>query len=162
QVSVMDLPTAYWHELSREMAEEELEAPASLRLLIIGGEQAIGERLRQWRGRAGGVRLINCYGPTEATVGATVWEGPEGEDVSGLRMIREAPIGRGLANVAVYVVDEGQGLAPVGARGELWIGGVAVARGYLNRPELTAEKFRPNPYSEAGGERVYWSGDVAR
>src|SRR5262249_3004106 len=74
QVSVMDLPTAYWHELSREMAEEELEAPASLRLLIIGGEKAIGERLRQWRRRAGGVRLIDCYGPTEATVGATMWE----------------------------------------------------------------------------------------
>src|SRR5262249_34941014 len=98
QVSEMDLQTDEWRGVSREMAEEELEAPASLRLLIIGGEKAIDERLRQWRGRAGGVRLINCYGPTEATVGATMWEATEEEEVSDIRLIREAPIGRGLAN----------------------------------------------------------------
>jgi amino acid adenylation domain-containing protein len=163
QVSLLGLPTAYWHELSREMAEEELEAPASLRLLVIGGEKANGDRLRQWRQRAGGrVRFINSYGPTEATVGATAWEAPATGDASDNHIVREVPIGRGLANVPLYVVDEWQSLAPVGARGELWIGGLALARGYVGQAALTAEKFRPNPYSEAGGGRVYRSGDVTR
>src|SRR6185369_14012963 len=105
----------------------------------------------------GRVRLINSYGPTEATVVATVWEVGEekGEE-------REVPIGRAIDNVEVYVVDGELGLVPVGVRGELCVGGKGLARGYLKQAGLTAEKFRPNPYSEGGGGRLYCSGDEVK
>jgi acyl-CoA synthetase (AMP-forming)/AMP-acid ligase II/acyl carrier protein len=142
------------------MWEEELEVPGRVRVVIIGGEKAQVERLRQWEERAGeGVRLINCYGPTEATIGATMWEGAGRLEREGSR---EVPIGRGMANVRVYVADEREGLAPVGVYGEMWIGGEATARGYLGKAELTAEKFRPDPWSERIGGRVYCSGDEVR
>ncbi|MET0395500.1 MAG: condensation domain-containing protein, partial [Longimicrobiaceae bacterium] len=81
-ITVLDLPTAYWHELVAELCEEDgAELPAALRLVIIGGERALPERLRAWRERFGArVRLVNTYGPTEATVVATLCDLQDAED----------------------------------------------------------------------------------
>src|SRR6185369_599190 len=73
-----------------------------------------------------------------------------------------APTEDATSNTQAYVLDRHMKLAPVGVKGELYLGGAGQARGYLNRPELTAEKFVPNPFSKTSGERLYRTGDLVR
>jgi amino acid adenylation domain-containing protein len=158
RVTVLDLPTSYWHELAAVAFAEGLRLPEPLRLVILGGEKALPERLAQWReiAGAGRVRLLNGYGPSEATIAATFWEVDE-QAPSNLATV---PIGRPVANARIYVLDESLEPVPIGVVGELYIGGVGLARGYRNRPDLTAEAFVPDPFHP--NERLYRSGDRAR
>jgi amino acid adenylation domain-containing protein len=159
-ITVLDLPTAYWHELVAEMESTELELPASLRLVILGGEQAQRDRYDAWRRRVGDrIRLLNTYGPTEATIVTTRRE-LSGESASGFP--GDVPIGRPIEGARVFIADPGQQILPAGVDGELLIGGSGLARGYLGRPELTAERFVPDPFSGEPGARLYRSGDLAR
>jgi acyl-CoA synthetase (AMP-forming)/AMP-acid ligase II/acyl carrier protein len=121
-----------------------------LRCLLIGGDQ-----LRHFPySLPSTTKLINNYGPTETTVVAT-----SGQIVPKATTIS---IGRPIANTRIYLLD-GQGEpVPLGAVGEIYIGGAGVARGYLNRPELTAELFLPDPFSPHPEARMYRSGDLAR
>lgn len=153
-VTVLDLPTAYWDELVANAAAEDWSRVCNLRLVIIGSEKAKAERARDWSRHANGIRLINSYGPTEATVVATSFELPSIWDSLG-----EVPIGRPVYNAQCYVLDEELQLVPVGVTGELYIGGSGLARGYLNRPDLTAEKFIPDHFSQRTGARLYSTGD---
>ncbi|MFC3265687.1 Pls/PosA family non-ribosomal peptide synthetase, partial [Camelimonas abortus] len=122
----------------------------SLRVILLGGEALPPALAERWA--KPGRRLFNTYGPTEATVVATVAEIVPGRPVT---------IGRPLPNYTCHVVDEALRPAPPGVTGELLIGGPGVAMGYLGRPELTAEKFIANPFGDAGGEPVlYRSGDA--
>ncbi len=140
-VTVLDLPTAYWHQVAADAILHRLPLPPSLRLVIIGGERALPERVRAWMHYAGHqVRLLNTYGPTETTIVATSWEARA--DFRG----SEVPIGRAVQNVRAYIVDKHLQPVPIGVPGELVIGGEGVARGYHNRPHLTAEKFVPDPF----------------
>lgn len=139
-ISVMDLPTAFWHELSFCISQHEAALPDSVRLLIIGGEAALTERVARWRTAvAPHVRLLNTYGPTEATVICTTAElaGPVAIAFDG----DTAPIGRPLAGVEIAVVDAGMRPVMCGEAGELCLMGGALARGYLGRASLTAERF---------------------
>jgi len=159
-VTVLDLPTAYWHDLVAGLPQQPLDLPDGVRLVIIGGERALPERLATWRRRYGArVRLVNTYGPTEATVAATSWECPASGEEDGLR---EVPIGRPIPNVQAYVLDPSGQPVPLGGWGELHIGGVGLARGYLGNEELTAAKFCANPFSDQPGSRLYRSGDRVR
>ena len=126
------------------------------RALIIGGEALRSETLAFWRRHAPATRLINEYGPTEATVGCCVYEAPRDAPESGA-----VPIGRPIANTKLYVLDARQRPVPMGVTGELYIGGDGVARGYLGRPDLTAERFLPNPFG-AVPSRLYRTGDLVR
>jgi amino acid adenylation domain-containing protein/non-ribosomal peptide synthase protein (TIGR01720 family) len=131
QLTVLDLPTAYWQMWSSELAA----VPPSLRLVAVGGEKASAESLAHWQAIAGPrVRWLNTYGPTEATIIATLYE-------AGGSPLAEVPIGKPIANLQAYVLDKHLQPVPIGVAGELCLGGVGLARGYLNRPELTAEKF---------------------
>jgi len=123
------------------------EAPLPhLRTLVVAGEACSAELAERWRQ---GRRLINAYGPTEATVCAT----------AGLVDTPGTPaLGSALGQVRVSVLDEQLNPVPAGTAGELYIGGVGVARGYLNRPALTAERFLPDPIHP--GQRVYRTGDL--
>ncbi|WP_168386631.1 AMP-binding protein, partial [Erwinia amylovora] len=73
-----------------------------------------------------------------------------------------SPVGRRIADLRLYLLDEQQQPVPTGASGELYVGGAGVARGYLNRPELSAERFLPDPFSPLPGARMYRAGDLAR
>jgi len=158
-ITVLDLPTAYWHELTREMSDPTVLLPRAVRLVIIGGERAIPEYWVLWQTYVGGrVRLLNTYGPTESTIVALASELSERE----AEKAREVPIGRPITNVQAYVLDEHLQLVPVGVPGELYVGGVGLARGYLNRPDLTAERFVPDRFNGEPGARLYRTGDLAR
>ncbi|HEX8770848.1 MAG TPA: condensation domain-containing protein, partial [Acidimicrobiales bacterium] len=156
-ITVMDLPTAYWHAWTRDLEALGLAPPPELRLVVVGGERALGSIYRRWVAIAGGrIRWVNTYGPSETSVVATAYAPPPGAELGGA----DPPIGRPLPNVTVAVVDPSGDPLPPGLAGEVVIGGAGVARGYLNRPELTAERFVADPADPA--RRVYRSGDVAR
>ncbi|HEX3130209.1 MAG TPA: amino acid adenylation domain-containing protein, partial [Thermoanaerobaculia bacterium] len=134
-----------------------LDAPgvsaASMKRVICSGEALPADLVRRFHEVLPGVELHNLYGPTEAAVDVTAW--PCAEDEPSI------PIGRPIANTTIHLVDSALGQVPVGIPGELYIGGVQPARGYHGRPELTAERFIPDPYGEAGS-RMYRTGDLAR
>ena len=158
RITVLDLPTAYWHELVNQLSDSSEPLPNSLRLVIVGGEKASPSILKSWQKLAGGrVRWINTYGPSEASVIATAYEPPPH---LALQKRSVLPIGRPIANTKVYVLDQDLNGVPVGVAGELHIGGVGLARGYVNRAELTGEKFIASPFE--AGERLYRTGDVVR
>ncbi|WP_219501730.1 non-ribosomal peptide synthetase [Nonomuraea ceibae] len=150
-VTVLDLPTAYWHHLVDVV--DEVDWPPSLRLVILGGEQADAAAVSRWKRRFPGVRLVNTYGPTEATVIATSADLVD----DGLR----PAIGRPVGETTVWLLGESGEPVPPGAPGELCVGGAGVARGYAGRPATTAAAFTPDPFTPGGG-RLYRTGDRAR
>jgi amino acid adenylation domain-containing protein len=161
-LTVLSLSSGYWNEVAREWADSpELASGVQPRLFIVGGDVMLPSVLELWRQTsANSIRLVNAYGPTEATVTATAFEvQPDAREGAGFQRIS---IGRALASRQTYILDRNCRLVPVGIPGELHIGGVSLARGYLNRPELTAEKFIPSPFSAEPGARLYKTGDVAR
>ena len=154
KLTVLDLPTAYWHLLTAELTADIL-LPPTLRVVIIGGEQALPGPWRQWQqwlrrqtdpsSQSNVPQLVNTYGPTETTVVASVYQFPDPIDPVA-PSLTNVPIGRPLGQVQTYVLDVNLQPVPVGVPGELYIGGDGLARGYLNRPDLTAERFIPNPF----------------
>ncbi len=156
QVTVMNLWPAYWQQAVRDWAADPAGlAGLWLRLVILGGERLTAHAVREWRELGvPGVRLVNAYGPTEATITATLAEaGTEPGPVT---------IGRPLPGRAVYILDDGGRPVPAGVPGELHIGGPLLARGYLNQPALTKERFVPDPFGGQPGGRLYRTGDMAR
>jgi amino acid adenylation domain-containing protein len=130
------------------LGEEEF---INLQTVIAAGEACGAEIVERWgRGR----KFLNAYGPTEATVCASIGECEAGSD-------RRPTIGRPICNTRLYILDKEMNPVPLGVSGELYIGGAGVARGYLGRPELTADRFIPNPLDEHGA-RFYRTGDVCR
>ncbi|ETS29277.1 amino acid adenylation enzyme/thioester reductase family protein [Photorhabdus khanii NC19] len=158
-------PRRLWHYLEEQSVTHACLTPALLRdgtdlpaitikpTLILGGEAPSVALLQALNGRA---TVFNAYGPTEITVCATVWCCPLDYRDGFI------PIGRPTANTRVYPLDAHGQPVPLGAVGELYIGGVGVARGYLNRPELTGERFLADPFSDAANARMYRTGDLVR
>ncbi|HEY2737200.1 MAG TPA: condensation domain-containing protein, partial [Thermoanaerobaculia bacterium] len=158
-ITVLDMPTALWHELAAGLEAEDLALPRELRLVILGGEEALADRFALWQRHArASIRLLNTYGLTETTIVTTHRE------LTGLTPGNPVPIGRPIPGARAYVLDPLLTPVPPGVRGELWIGGSGVSRGYLGRPGLTAERFVPDPFgdpSDRGGGRLYRTGDLA-
>ncbi|WP_420127936.1 non-ribosomal peptide synthase/polyketide synthase, partial [Longimicrobium sp.] len=156
-MTVINPPTAYWHQLAADADALEILA-RTVRLVIAGGEAMSPAAARGWAsGPASGVRLLNGYGPTEAVVTCAAYDVPPTLPEGAVHV----PVGRPLAGRAAYVVDGWMHPAPLGAPGELCIGGV-LARGYLGRPAATAAAFVPDPFSATPGARMYRTGDRAR
>ena len=123
-----------------------------LNTLIVAGEASSAALVGRW---AAGRQLINAYGPTEATVCATLHLCDPAHRES-------PPIGRPISNTRIYILDDWRRPVPVGVPGEIYIGGAGVARGYLNRPELTAERFVVSSFTAIPPERLYKTGDLGR
>src|SRR6185295_5470052 len=105
--------------------------------------------------RPGTLRLCNLYGPSEDTTYST-WSSVE-------RASERAPsIGLPVDDTRAYILDRWLGRLPLGVPGELCLAGAGLARGYLGRPELTADRFRPDPFAPTPGERMYRTGDLVR
>jgi amino acid adenylation domain-containing protein len=121
-------------------------------LVAVSGGEPLSAQLAHELG-ARSRRLVNVYGPTETTIWATAADVPASVEV--------VDVGRPLDNMRTYVLDPGLRPVPIGAVGELHIGGIGVANGYRHRPSLTAQRFRPNPYGPPGA-RLYGTGDRAR
>ena len=156
--SLVKLTPAHLQLLAGLLKDGDLDGAAHS--LVIGGENLPSKIVRWWRERAARTRLFNEYGPTESVVGCCVYESGSHPEAEEGRPI--TPIGRPIANTSLYLLDQRGELSPKGVVGELCVGGEGLARGYLNRPELTAESFRPSPYSEEAGARLYRTGDLAR
>ncbi|MFG2432660.1 amino acid adenylation domain-containing protein [Streptomyces sp. NPDC048590] len=153
-ITVMDLPTPYWHQLVGDLSA--VAWPPALRLLILGADQVQAAAVATWRERFGDrVRVVNSYGPTETTVIATTAD--LGEADTRVR----PPIGTPIGGVTATVCDPYGEPVPAGTPGELVIGGPGVAHGYGGRPGATARSFVPDPYGPPGSRR-YRTGDLVR
>ncbi|MHC5717892.1 MAG: amino acid adenylation domain-containing protein, partial [Nostoc sp.] len=120
-----------------------------LQTLIVAGEAASGDLIRRW-GREKRA-CFNAYGPTEATVCASL--------MNCSHLLGEPSIGKAIANVEIYLLDSFLEPVALGVTGEIYIGGISLARGYLHRPSLTAEAFIPHPLAKTPGARLYKTGD---
>jgi amino acid adenylation domain-containing protein/non-ribosomal peptide synthase protein (TIGR01720 family) len=159
RITILDFPTAYWHEWVYELALLQRPLPPSLRLVIVGGEKASAERYALWQKLAGKVAWLNGYGPTEGTIIGALYD-PTVDAMPNSRF--EIPIGRPIANDQIYLLDRHMEPVPIGVAGDLHIGGAGVARGYLNHPDLTAERFVVDPFAADPGVRLYKTGDLGR
>ena len=139
--------------MARMLAEDDGARAALPRLsrMLVGGEALPGRLAGELAGLTA-APVLNMYGPTETTIWSSVEATLGGEGV--------VNIGQPIANTAMYVLDDIGAPVPDGTEGELWIGGEGVAVGYFQRPDLTAERFRPDPFAGAG--RMYRTGDLVR
>ncbi|MEU8268266.1 amino acid adenylation domain-containing protein [Sphaerisporangium sp. NPDC049002] len=156
-VTVLNQTPSAFRQLIAAQGED--PAPHRLRTVVFGGEALDVTSLRPWMRRAVNRRtdLVNMYGITETTVHVTHRPLTEADADSTV-----SPIGEPIPDLRTYVLDRHGRPAPIGAIGELYVGGAGVARGYLNRPELTAERFLDDPFSPEPGARMYRTGDLAR
>ncbi|HEX5716901.1 MAG TPA: amino acid adenylation domain-containing protein, partial [Thermoanaerobaculia bacterium] len=127
--------------------------PPSVRTVNLAGEALPAPLARDLH--ALGVRVFNLYGPTEDTTYSTGVRLEPGDE-------RPPTIGRPIAGGRAFVLDSALRPVPLGAPGEVWLGGAGLARGYLGRPDLTAERFVPDPHDVEPGTRQYRTGDLAR
>ncbi|MEM9619617.1 MAG: amino acid adenylation domain-containing protein [Pseudomonadota bacterium] len=129
----------------------------SLQRMLVGVEPIAEATLRALQASVDGLQIVNGYGPTEATICATLYNVPAAGSVS-----RRSPIGKPVRNTRVYVLNEHGKPVPFGAPGELYIAGDGLASGYLKDAALTDEKFVYEPYSDASDARMYRTGDRVR
>ena len=154
QVTILNQTPSALRQLLEIRHQRPEEDDWSLRLIVCGGDaldQEMAAELVQLK-----IPVWNFYGPTESTVWTTctLIEGTPADVLTS--------IGRPIADLKVYLLDDYLQPVPIGVPGELFIGGVGLARGYVNSPELTAEKFVPDPFTGEPGKRLYRTGDLAR
>lgn len=155
RVTRMFLSTALFNQVARAHPD----AFSPLRQVIVGGEAVDAAAFRAVLA-AGGPELVNGYGPSEATIYATTHAVRSAADVP--EGAASVPIGRPIVGTRARVLDGDGRLAPLGAAGELCLGGDALAHGYAGRPALTAARFVPDPFAATPGARLYRTGDLAR
>ncbi|MGX1756541.1 amino acid adenylation domain-containing protein [Streptomyces lydicus] len=151
--SFIKLTPGHLDILTEQLTTEQVERLSQV--YVVAGEALPGATANSSLEVLGVGRMINEYGPTEASVGSTVYPVTDHVDLD------VVPIGRPLPNMTTYVLDRAMRPVPVGVLGELYVGGTGVARSYAGRPDLTAERFVPDPYGPAGA-RLYRTGDRVR
>ncbi|MEX2134903.1 MAG: amino acid adenylation domain-containing protein [Acidimicrobiia bacterium] len=153
-ITVLDLPTAWWHSWVADMSESGRRPPSRLRLVIVGGEPAMADVWRAWTRLAGDIRWINSYGPSEATVVVSTFE-PSADYRPTSRVM---PLGRPISNTSLLVVDPSGLPLPPRVPGEILIEGDAVALGYIGADGVQSGFS----VGQAGERRSYRTGDLGR
>ena len=161
ELTVVNLPVTFWHRWIVEQVRPNAELSSALRLAIVGSEKVLVEQLSLWQSAAAGDRVdwLNAYGVTEATITSCIYR-PSGSSPKGYTA--SVPIGRPIGGARVYILDQSLQPTPVGAPGELYIGGAGPARCYHNQATLTACKFIPDPFARDAGARLFRTGDYGR
>src|SRR5471032_806619 len=161
----LHMTAAHWHTLAAEWHSQPQVAAQRLegvRLINVTGDALSAQKLKLWdEVRPAHTRLINTYGPTEATVSCTAAYVTH-DAVAGSEGSGNATIGKPMANTRIYLLDAQQQPVPYGVAGEIFIGGDGVARGYLNLEQVNAERFLADPFSTSPDARMYKTGDLAR
>ena len=155
QISVWDLPTAFWQQFIRSDVYLNKALPESLRLVIIGGEAVSENDISLWNKREISYSLFNTYGPTETTVVALAFE-----IKAGYKPEKTVPIGQPLPGYKLYITDTNRQLVPEGIAGELLIAGDSLALGYLNREPDQNKAFIWFETPDNGLQRCYCTGDL--
>lgn len=145
QISLVTFPPAYLPMFS----QDEL---STLRCIITAGEPAHAEKALEC---AQTTSYFNAYGPTECSVCVSIYQVTNQDE--GKYVI---PIGKPIANLSVFILDENYQVVPIGVTGKIYVSGVGLSRGYLNKKDLSADSFFPSPFKE--GERLYKTGDLGR
>jgi amino acid adenylation domain-containing protein len=153
QVTIIWLTAGLFHL----MVDEQLESLRPLKQLLAGGDVLSVNHVQRFRESLPNCQLINGYGPTESTTFTCCYPIEDAKTLG-----NSVPIGRPINNTQVYILNPQLQPMPIGAIGEIYIGGDGLASGYFNRPELTIERFVPNPFSEQSGAKLYKTGDLAR
>lgn len=154
-ITAFGITTAHWHQMVEDLSDTGTRLPAAVRLVLMGCERALPERIAQWCEL--GVPMVHVYGPTETTATATYfWLDP---DEGRRARLRSLPIGTAIRNAQVHLLDADMQPVPAGSVGEIYVGGDPLARGYLGRPAQTADRFVPDPFGPPGG-RLYRTGDL--
>ena len=153
-ISSAYVPPALVDEVAKAIAES---GRSSLNRLLVGVEPILQDTLDRLRTTVPGLRIVNGYGPTEATVCATflLYEGRPGSDTP-------TPIGTAAAGYEVHILNADMEPVPKGVAGEIFVGGAGLSRGYAGNAPLTAQRFIPNPFARLAGKRLYRTGDLAR
>ncbi|MEO1626759.1 MAG: MupA/Atu3671 family FMN-dependent luciferase-like monooxygenase, partial [Bacteroidota bacterium] len=148
-INALQITPSYLKMLSEDAYSQDFLS--SLRHLMVGGE-AFPQSLADGLSSKTKARISNMYGPTETTIWSSTQAVTKGESIT---------VGKPIQATQFYVLDAQLHLCPLGAIGELYIGGAGVARGYLDRPELTKERFVSNPFDSSLG-KIYKTGDLAK
>ena len=165
-VTIVDHVPSFWRNFwgilnQQRQSDRSYLLDNQVRLVAAGGEQVTPEIYQCWRETfSPDVKLANIYGQTEGTGVVTFYPIPEDLELG----FKSLPVGRPIANMKTYLLDEKLQPVPIGVAAEIHISGAGVAKGYLNRPELTAEKFASNPFSSQSttSKRLYKTGDLGR
>ncbi|MGH9348635.1 MAG: amino acid adenylation domain-containing protein [Vicinamibacterales bacterium] len=157
-ITVAEVVPSLLRPLIDELSDTRGTPLPALQWMIATGESLSPELTRLWLRRCPGVPLLNAYGPTECSDDVTHAVIADPPPLTQLRM----PIGRPLPNMRVHVLDGAGNQQPIGATGELHVGGVGVGRGYLHDAEATATAFLPDPLGDRPGRRLYRTGDLGR
>jgi len=158
-VTILWLTAALFHH----MVENCCDKLKGVRQLLAGGDVLPIGTVREALMELKNTRLINGYGPTENTTFTCCHDiGAWFKDQATAAAASSVPIGRPIANTTAYILDRHLQPVPIGVPGELWTGGDGLATCYLNHPEMTAECFRPDPFSSEPGARMYHTGDLVR
>lgn len=161
RISILHLPTVLWQQCLADWTPADDEIFAHLKVLLVGGEAPPVEFLRRWRRMSGGrERFLHAYGLTEATITSTLFELAPGEKLNGFA--GRLPIGRPIANTTAYVLDLQQQPAPIGAPGELYLGGVGLTRGYRRAAAQNGQRLLADPFASKPGSCLLRTGDRVR
>jgi len=154
-INILEVVPSYL-ALLLDTLEKEGVPPLTLRYLLVTGEAVRPELVKQWFRLYPAVKMVNAYGPTEASDDIThhiMTQAPQTDRV---------PVGKPIQNTRIYIVDPSMNICPVGVKGEIWVSGVGVGRGYLKDEEKTRIAFREDPFSHEPGIRLYKTGDLGR
>lgn len=154
EVTVLEVVPSFLSAMLEQLVHKNRQFPR-MKYLLVTGETLKPNLVRKWFEMFRGIKLVNAYGPTEASDDIThciMEKDPERESI---------PIGRPVQNFKIYILDPWMKLCPVGIAGEICVAGIGVGRGYLNNPEKTKEAFMINPFGTEG-ERLYKTGDIGR